>query len=174
MYDNPIGVMTNGPEFPWHLTNLNTYLHVSSYQQPAADWNGFPLRPFGQGAGTSELPGGYTPPARFVRTAFQKTHIEQPADNDETINACFHILEGVSPPKGVVRQSEEVADYTRYTAVINTQTGNYYLKSYINSHVIEVRMSEALKPDGTVHNLGHIAVPVCYGKLQNNGNRKKE
>ncbi len=25
IYDNPLGVMTNGPEFPWHLTNLNNY-----------------------------------------------------------------------------------------------------------------------------------------------------
>lgn len=164
VYDNPIGVMTNSPDFPWHLTNLNTFLHVSPYQH-TADWNGFQLRPFGQGAGTSELPGGYTPPARFARTAFQKTHIEQPADNDETVNACFHLLEGVSIPKGVVMKNEEADDFTRYTAVINTQTGNYYLKSYSNSHVIEVRMDESLKRDGTARNLGHIAVPVRYGKL---------
>lgn len=23
VHDNPLGVMTNGPEFSWHLTNLN-------------------------------------------------------------------------------------------------------------------------------------------------------
>ena len=25
VYDNPVGVMTNGPEFPWHLQNLSNY-----------------------------------------------------------------------------------------------------------------------------------------------------
>ena len=25
VYDNPVGVMTNGPFFPWHLTNLQNY-----------------------------------------------------------------------------------------------------------------------------------------------------
>jgi len=25
VYDNPVNVMTNGPDFPWHLENLNNY-----------------------------------------------------------------------------------------------------------------------------------------------------
>ena len=27
--DNPVGVLTNSPDFPWHLTNLRNYLNLS-------------------------------------------------------------------------------------------------------------------------------------------------
>jgi penicillin V acylase-like amidase (Ntn superfamily) len=30
VYDNPVWAMANSPEFPWHLTNLNNYIHLSA------------------------------------------------------------------------------------------------------------------------------------------------
>ena len=72
-------------------------------QTEQADWGGFRMEPFGQAAGTSVLPGGYTPPARFVRTVFQKLHMVQPETMQEAIVEGFHILEGVTLPNGVVK-----------------------------------------------------------------------
>ena len=30
VYDNPVGVVTNLPEFPWHLANLNNYSFLNN------------------------------------------------------------------------------------------------------------------------------------------------
>lgn len=81
------------------------------------------------------MPGDYTPPSRFVKTAFQKSHIPMPETVEEAVNTCFHILEGVAVPKGVVITERGTIDYTQYTAVINTATGEYFVKTYDNSQI---------------------------------------
>lgn len=35
VYDNPVRVLTNSPEFPWHLNNLNNYLNLTA-EYPAS------------------------------------------------------------------------------------------------------------------------------------------
>lgn len=128
--NNPIGVMTNSPDFNWHMTNLRNYMETSPNQTEKAQWNNFELTPFGQGGGTSPLPGGFTSPERFIRAAYLKTHIPTPSNSSEAINSCFHILESVSIPKGAVITKNNTYDYTKYTAFINVNTREYFYKTY--------------------------------------------
>lgn len=128
--DNPIGVMTNSPDFHWHMTNLRNYIEASPEQTEEAFWDSVKLTPFGQATGTMPLPGGFTSPERFVRTAYLKTHLPKPKDNREAIAACFHILASVSIPKGAVITNRNTYDHTKYTAFINTSTCEYFYKTY--------------------------------------------
>lgn len=130
LINNPIGVMTNSPDIRWHMTNLRNYMEVSPAQIVEAKWDNISLTPFGQAGGTMLLPGGFTSPERFVRTSYLKTHIPTPKDSTEAINACFHILESVSIPKGAVITISGDYDYTKYTAFINTNTCEYFYKTY--------------------------------------------
>ncbi len=100
--NNPIGVMANSPDFNWHMTNLRNYMDVSTTQQKEVKWGNVSLTPFGQGTGTIQLPGGFTSPERFVRTAFLKTHVEVPENRSDAIMTCFHIMNSVFIPKGIV------------------------------------------------------------------------
>lgn len=164
IHDNPIGVMTNSPDFQWHLTNLKNYTEISTQQQACAIWDQYSITPFGQASGTSNLPGGYTPPARFVRTAFQKCSIDKPTCLDETINAGFHLLEGVTIPKGVVKTPHGEPDYTQYTSFVDIQSGNYYFKNYDNPQIIEVKMKEVFAKSNTpeIIDLGSITKTKQY------------
>ncbi|MDF2513908.1 MAG: Penicillin amidase [Herbinix sp.] len=128
--NNPIGVMANSPGFHWHMTNLRNYMEASPMQTEEARWDDICLTPFGQAGGTIPLPGGFTSPERFVRTAYLKTHLPTPKDTREAIAACFHIMESVSIPKGAVITSRNTYDYTKYTAFINTNTCEYFYKTY--------------------------------------------
>lgn len=110
------------------------------------DWNGLQMEPFGQAGGTSALPGGYTPPARFVRTVFQKLHMVPPKGIEEAVVAGFHILEGVTLPNGVVKTANGTFDYTQYTAMIDLGQKVYYFKTYENPQVIQVDMSPSGNP----------------------------
>lgn len=155
---NPIGVMANSPNFGWHMTNLRNYMDVSPRQTHENNWGNVKLKPFGQGAGTMMLPGGYTSPERFVRTAYQKTHIEMPRNSIEAINACFHVMESVSIPKGIVISERDTCDYTKYVAFINTNTCEYFFKTYDNSQIATAGLWE--NPSYKYSN-----VPICLGKL---------
>lgn len=133
--NNPIGVMANSPDFKWHMTNLNNYTVVSPNQEEEVSWGGTLLNPFGQGAGTTYLPGGFTSPERFVRATYLKKHIPTPKNSIEAINSCFHIAESVSIPKGAVITKKGTYDYTKYTAFINVNTCEYFYKTYDNLQI---------------------------------------
>jgi choloylglycine hydrolase len=130
LIDNPIGIMANSPDIHWHLTNLRNYSNTSPTQSEDVVWNNVLLTPFGQGGGTTTLPGGFTSPERFIRVAYLKSHIPKPKDSKEALNACFHIMGNVSIPKGAVITNREEYDYTKYTAFINTSTCEYFYKTY--------------------------------------------
>lgn len=133
--NNPIGVMSNSPDFQWHMTNLRNYIEASPKQSEKVLFDNITLSPFGQAGGTTPLPGGFTSPERFVRTAYLKAHVPKPRDSREAIAACFHIMESVSIPKGAVLTSRNTYDYTKYTAFINTSTCEYYYKNYDDINV---------------------------------------
>lgn len=130
LINNPIGVMSNSPDFNWHMINLRNYIETSPTQTEEVFWDSIRLTPFGQAAGTTSLPGGFTSPERFVRTAYLKTHLPKPKDSREAITACFHIMESVSIPKGAVITNQNTCDYTKYTSFINTNTCEYFYKTY--------------------------------------------
>lgn len=134
--NNPIGVMANSPDFGWHMTNLRNYMNVSVDQQKEVYWGNVSLTPFGQGTGSIPLPGGFTSPERFVRTAFLKTHSQVPKSRSEAIMTCFHIMNSVSIPKGIIITDRGTYDYTKYTAFINTNTCEYYFKTHENDQIM--------------------------------------
>lgn len=140
--DNPIGVLANSPDFNWHMTNLRNYINISVEQQNEAKWGDVSLTPFGQGQGSINLPGGFTSPERFVRAAFLKTHVQIPKRKLETILECFHIMNAVCIPKGIVLTDRGEYDYTKYIAFMNTNTCEYYFKTYENDEIKTVKLSD--------------------------------
>ncbi|GAA0720195.1 choloylglycine hydrolase family protein [Clostridium malenominatum] len=157
--DNPIGVMANSPDFNWHMTNLRNYMNVSTSQQNEVYWENVSLTPFGQGAGTLGLPGGFTSPERFVRTAFLKTHVPVPENRSEALMTCFHIMNSVFIPKGIVLTDRGTDDYTKYVAFINTNTCEYFFKTYENNQIIKVSLWDYIHTRKPIF-LGSIVFPV--------------
>lgn len=138
--ENPIGVLSNSPDFLWHMTNLNNYMNISPSQNENAQWGTVTLSPFGQGQGSAGLPGDYTPPSRFVRAAWLKSHVPIPSDNNGALITAFHIMESVTIPMGAVITQKNTPDYTQYTAFINLSRQEYYYKTYDNSTITTLPM----------------------------------
>uniref|UniRef100_UPI003261061D linear amide C-N hydrolase n=1 Tax=Clostridium sp. NkU-1 TaxID=1095009 RepID=UPI003261061D len=44
-------------------------------------------------------------------------------------------MEGVSVPKGVIITDRNTSDYTKYTAFVNTNTCQYFFKTYDNPQI---------------------------------------
>lgn len=168
LMDNPVGVLTNSPDFPWHMTNLRNYMNVTPAQKQEQTWGQAVLSPFGQGAGTFGLPGDYTPPSRFVRTAYQNSHADIPAHREGAVTACFHILDGVSIPKGVVVTDRGTSDYTRYTAIIRLSTGEYFFKTYDNYQITSALLPAAQKYVSSILSLGSLNRPITFETCNTN------
>lgn len=101
IHENPLGVLTNSPEFTWHLTNLNNYVNLMSGSINNRQVGSLDLKAFGGGSGLHGLPGDMTPPSRFVRAAFFQSTAPRLGTTDQTVVQAFHLLNNFDIPVGI-------------------------------------------------------------------------
>ncbi|MGO2083966.1 choloylglycine hydrolase family protein [Vagococcus sp.] len=142
--ENPIGVLTNTPYFEWHLDNLRNYLHVQPEQYKEKRFGNYIARPFSQGTGTLGLPGGYTPPERFVRAAFFREHIEEAPTEEAGVRNAYHVLATVRIPKGIVIDQDGHSDYSQYVGTMCNETQSYYFTDYDHPTIVKVCLDKKL------------------------------
>ncbi len=139
-YENTLGVLTNAPGFPWHMTNLNNYVNLEPGS--AADNEiapGIVLKPLGHGSGMLGLPGDFTAPSRFVRaTFFQTTSPTWPTGFDTVVQA-FHILNNFDIPVGSQHQKADIPknlpSATQFTAATDQTDMKFYYRTAWNSNI---------------------------------------
>lgn len=120
MYDNVAHVLTNAPTYDWHLTNVRNYLNLSTVGLPSAQVGTVNVTAIGQGGGLVGIPGDYTPPSRFVRSAFLRHNVPQPASAADATQVIAHVLNNVDIPIGIAQSREGgqlVSDYTQWVAI---------------------------------------------------------
>ncbi len=144
-YDNPLGTFTNSPTFDWHMTNLRNYIGLNPENAKPLKLHGIVLAPLGQGMGMLGLPGNFSPPSRFVRSAvFSSTAIPSQNANDAVFQG-FHILNQFDIPVGVARSKENgvtYSDYTLVTVVKDPQSLRYYFKTYDDQSIKYVDLNK--------------------------------
>lgn len=118
VYDS-IGVMTNSPEYNWHLTNIRNYISLDKFDPKTTKKvsERVSLDPIeaGTGYGMFGLPGDYTSPSRFVRSTFLANNLDSfTADNG--INQLYSVFRTAMVPRGLERASQDdpLSDCTRY------------------------------------------------------------
>ena len=142
IYDNPFGVLTNNPPFNYHKINISNYMNLSCKYPENRFTDKIDLDVFGQGISMIGLPGDVTPPARFVRAAFNKSNSVECSNENEAISQFFHILDSVAMLKGTVLTKENKLDMTTYSSCINATKGIYYFKTYYDSQINAVKFNE--------------------------------
>lgn len=100
VYDSELGVLTNSPDYPWQLRNLNNYVNLAPGTAGPVKMGPITLRAFGAGSGLLGLPGDFTPPSRFVRAAFLQTYSIQQDTSYDSVLQAFHILNNFDVPLG--------------------------------------------------------------------------
>ncbi len=100
IFDAPLGVITNSPNYDWHTTNLRNYINLSPVALPAKRIEDLDFRPLGGGSGLIGLPGDFTPPSRFIRAvAFTQT-ARAVEDGPDAMCEVFRILDNFNVPLG--------------------------------------------------------------------------
>ncbi len=141
IYDNPIGVMTNMPEFSWQMTNLRNYLNLNSLNAKPKTFSGVRIDKTGQGNGWLGLPGDWTPSSRFVRIV-QIVNAAFPAQNArEALILSGHIMNTVDIPHGVIKEEQNdekspvISEYTQWTVYKDLTNKILYFRTYENPNL---------------------------------------
>ncbi|MFA5996826.1 MAG: linear amide C-N hydrolase, partial [Candidatus Paceibacterota bacterium] len=137
IYDNPLGVVTNAPNFPWMMTNLRTYVGMSEEERPGVDYSGVKLNPTGHGNGMLGLPGDITPPSRFVRMAVMLHFADQRDDAEGALNLAQHVVNSLTIIKGMaVDRSPDgkitSSESTQWAALKDMTNKVFYFRTYDN------------------------------------------
>lgn len=136
LFDNNIGVLTNAPEFPWHVTNIRNYLNLSAINVGKIDIDGSVLEPIGQGSGLMGIPGDWTPPSRFVRATIFKQAITPPKNARDAVVAAIHILNTVDIPHGAIRSANSTdSDYTQWVVIKDLTNKKLFYRTYRDQNI---------------------------------------
>ncbi len=142
VYDNPVGVLTNNPDFDKQYFNLNNYIRISPNQPVNSFAKGLELFKYSNGMGTMGLPGDYSSQSRFVKAAYVRLNSICEGDEKKSISQFFHILSSVEQPRGSVHVSDGSYELTSYSCCCNTDKGIYYYRTYENSRITAVDMNK--------------------------------
>ena len=136
---NPVGVLTNSPDFQYHMQNLSNYMHLSIYD-PKNNLNpALKLQTYSRGMGAIGLPGDLSSASRFIRAAFTTANAVRHIDERTQVSQFFHILQSVSQTEGCVIVDNKF-EKTIYSSCCNASTGTYYYKTYHNHQIKAINM----------------------------------
>ncbi len=161
VYDNPVGVMTNAPTFPWHLTNLNNYTFFSNVDVSKNKFGSLKVSQPDSGIATVALPASNTSVGRFVRAVYY-SHFVQKVDNpDDATRTLAHVMNNFDRPKDITidmsgSASEGItmtpdtgapysSEYTSWTALHDIDRGYMYLRTYNSMNYTRLDINKLLK-----------------------------
>ena len=147
LYDNPVGVLTNAPEFPFHTARLAETSGLSdrvSREVLESD----KVKPYSRGFGSLGLPGDYTSASRFLRVAFVDRYC-RPLKKDG-VERFFTVMESVKVPYGCVTSEVGEHFYTVYTCCMDTDEGKYHYLPYGERQYKTVSFSDASQECGEI------------------------
>lgn len=160
VHDNPIGVMTNGPEFQWHMTNLNNYTFLSNKDQSKLTLSGVHLQQPDSGIATVALPASNTSVGRFVRAVYFSNFAEKSKTSAEALLTLSHVMNNFDRPRGITIDDrlkdgiENIAapgvtgnllytsEYTSWTALSDLRKLKFHVRSYDAMNYVEFDLSK--------------------------------
>jgi len=140
IYDNPTGVMTNAPSFPWHLAHLGLYGNLSANEPAPRKVGDLTIGQPSTGAGMHGLPGDFLSPSRFVRAYMFVGNLPALPSGYAAMDAARHILNNFDIPPGAIATQAGAAagggvagyETTEWSAVADLKSGVYAIWDYAN------------------------------------------
>ena len=152
VYNNTLGVVTNSPPYDFHLTNIRNYIELSKFAHDPLKLGKMEFSPIGQGSGLLGVPGDFTPPSRFVRTAAVVHFADEVKTGKDAVMLGFHVLNTVDIPRGVSATHlpvlhTETYDYTQWVVVKDLTTKSIYFRVYNDLTIRVVHLSDVKKAE---------------------------
>lgn len=146
VYDNKYNVLTNNPNFSYHLENIRNYIYLNPSLPANKLSNNLSITPFSNGIGAYSLPGDFSSASRFIKAVYMSLNAAY-LNNDKDVIQFFNILSSVSPIPGVVINDENKFHYTIYTSCIDCKNLIYYYKGCHSSKIQTIELKKYLDLD---------------------------
>ncbi len=139
VYDNPVGVLTNGPDFPWHLQNLSNYT-FNNVDKNTGQLGKLKLATQDAGIALTALPSAQTSQGRFVKAAFYTNYVRKAKTPDEAMITLSHIINNFDRPYDLtvdgaggsgdgIRGKGFSSEVTVWTTMSDLNRNQYYVRS---------------------------------------------
>ena len=154
VFDNPVHVMTNGPSFDWHLTNMQNWTHLDNTDHGSATFGSLAVSQPDSGIATAALPASNTSVGRFVRSVYYGTFVEKVADPDAAVTTLSAIVNNFDRPRGATIDPPASGgegmkipgvtgistEYTTNSFLADTARTRYYVRDYtaLNWSVVDL------------------------------------
>jgi penicillin V acylase-like amidase (Ntn superfamily) len=148
VYGNPVGVMTNGPPFSWHLTNLGNWTHLTNVDSSSARFGSLDVAQPDSGIATAALPGSNTSVGRFIRAIYYSQFAEKTADADAALVMLARVMNNFDRPRDITidppgaggegvtfegtgrKEGAPGTEYTSWTNLSDLNRGRFLLRTY--------------------------------------------
>ncbi len=150
VYDNPVNVLTNTPEHPWHLENLNNYT-FSNVDKNTGQLGTLALATRDAGIALTGLPSAQTSQGRFVKAAFYANYVRKAKTPDEAIVTLGHVMNNFDRPYDLTvdgaggmgdgpRSKKTSSEITAWTVMNDLSRNLFYVRSVnaLNWSVIDI------------------------------------
>lgn len=157
VYDNPVGVMTNGPDFPWHLQNLSNYT-FTNVDKNTGQLGKLQLATQDSGIALTALPSAQTSQGRFVKAAFYTNYVRKGKTADEAMIMLAHVMNNFDRPYDLtidgaggsgdgVRGKGFSSEVTLWTTMSDLNRNQYYVRSInaMNFAVVDMNKLKGIK-----------------------------
>ncbi len=147
IHDAPLGVVTNGPTYDWHMENVRNYVNLD-VPLPKRKITDLRSIKFGAGNRLYGLPGDLASPSRFLRVAAYASTARPTPDGKETMYEVFRILDnfnlsvGASAEGGGHSNPEGMRSATIWTTVYDTKNRVMYYHTMHNRRVRQVDLTK--------------------------------
>ena len=125
------GVMTNEPQFQWHVENARH-----------AQWKLHNARP------SFTIPGTFYPDERFLRISLFKSAMPKPSTYEEAMMQAVHVLNAITVPMGNQMgtdssKGEGAGDHTKFGVVYDHLNRTIYWRTETNQNLQRLRLADA-------------------------------
>ncbi len=126
VYDDPAGVLTNNPPFPYQMESLRRYDGLRTDNTAVTRNADLPYSDYCQGLGAVGLPGDASSMSRFVRAAFGVRNAAEGETEEQNVLQVMKLLSSVEMIRGLVKTDEGHPDTTVYKVAVDQARGIYH------------------------------------------------
>jgi penicillin V acylase-like amidase (Ntn superfamily) len=98
VHDNPVGVVTNAPDFPWHLKNLNNYAQLTNLDNNSGQFGQLKVGAPDSGNALANVPSSQISAGRFVKAAFYTQFVRKADSPEDAVITLGHIMNNFDRP----------------------------------------------------------------------------
>jgi len=166
VYDNPTRAMTNGPDFSWHLKNLNNFTQLTNVDRSTAKLGGIEVRQPDSGIATSDLPSSDTSVGRFVRAVYYSSYAPKAGSTDEAMNTLAHVMNRFDRTKNITvdtmgesagQTAKPTSEYAVWTSLSDLSNGTMMVRGYKDINYTQFTLAQfkdSAKPVFEMINVG--------------------